>query len=169
MAKAGLTLVCRYPDEVADAPIGIFDSGVGGLTVARSVLDLLPHEPILYVGDTARGPYGPRPIAEVRAFALDVMDLVGYKNRPSRLWNALAAIPLATEGPRPGEVVLQVVNYGQPTRDEVQARVLGHYAKATFISPNRSAETLRTYKRGLMTEVYMPRIERVGLVHFTGA
>lgn len=57
-----------------DAPIGIFDSGVGGLTVARAVLDQLPHEPILYVGDTARGPYGPLPIADVRAFALDVMD-----------------------------------------------------------------------------------------------
>jgi glutamate racemase len=57
-----------------DAPIGIFDSGVGGLTVARAVIDQLPDEAILYVGDTARGPYGPRPIAEVRAFALDVMD-----------------------------------------------------------------------------------------------
>jgi glutamate racemase len=57
-----------------DAPIGIFDSGVGGLTVVRAVLDQLPHEPVLYVGDTARGPYGPRPLAEVRAFALDVMD-----------------------------------------------------------------------------------------------
>jgi len=108
-------------------------------------------------------------IVDPSEFALDVMDLVGYKNRPSRLWNALAAIPLATEGPRPGEAVLQVVNYGQPTRDEVQARVLGHYGKATFLSPGRSAETLRTYKRGLMTEVYMPRVERVGLVHFTRA
>ena len=57
-----------------DAPIGIFDSGVGGLTVARAVLDQLPHEPVRYVGDTARGPYGPRPIAEVRAFALEIMD-----------------------------------------------------------------------------------------------
>lgn len=57
-----------------DAPIGIFDSGVGGLTVARAVLDQLPHEPLLYVGDTARGPYGPLPIADVRAYALDVMD-----------------------------------------------------------------------------------------------
>ncbi|WP_106539478.1 glutamate racemase [Haloactinopolyspora alba] len=57
-----------------DAPIGIFDSGVGGLTVARAVLDQLPHEPVLYVGDTERGPYGPRPIAQVRAYALDVMD-----------------------------------------------------------------------------------------------
>ncbi len=59
---------------MTDAPIGIFDSGVGGLTVARAVLDQLPDEAVLYVGDTARGPYGPRPIAEVRAFALDVMD-----------------------------------------------------------------------------------------------
>jgi glutamate racemase len=59
---------------MADAPIGIFDSGVGGLTVARAVLDQLPHEPVVYVGDTARGPYGPKPIAEVRAYALDLMD-----------------------------------------------------------------------------------------------
>ena len=59
---------------MADAPIGIFDSGVGGLTVARAVIDQLPHEPVLYVGDTARGPYGPRPIAQVREFALDLMD-----------------------------------------------------------------------------------------------
>ncbi len=58
----------------SDAPVGIFDSGVGGLTVARSIIDQLPDEAILYVGDTARGPYGPRPIAQVRAFALDVMD-----------------------------------------------------------------------------------------------
>jgi len=59
---------------VTDAPIGIFDSGVGGLTVARAVLDQLPDEPVLYVGDTARGPYGPLPIAQVRSMALDLMD-----------------------------------------------------------------------------------------------
>jgi glutamate racemase len=57
-----------------DAAIGIFDSGVGGLTVARAVLDQLPHEPVRYVGDTARGPYGPRPLAEVRSFSLEIMD-----------------------------------------------------------------------------------------------
>ena len=58
----------------ADAPLGIFDSGVGGLTVARAVIDQLPHEAVLYVGDTARGPYGPLPLAQVRAYALDIMD-----------------------------------------------------------------------------------------------
>ena len=59
---------------MADAPIGIFDSGFGGLTVARAVLDQLPHEPILYLGDTARQPYGPKPIGEVREYALDCLD-----------------------------------------------------------------------------------------------
>lgn len=59
---------------VTDAPIGIFDSGFGGLTVARAVMDQLPHEQVLYLGDTARQPYGPRPIAEVREFALESLD-----------------------------------------------------------------------------------------------
>ncbi len=56
------------------AAIGMIDSGVGGLTVARAVLDQLPHEQLRYVGDTANGPYGPKPIAEVRAHALALMD-----------------------------------------------------------------------------------------------
>jgi glutamate racemase len=56
----------------------VFDSGVGGLTVARALLDQLPHEELLYVGDTAHGPYGPLPIAEVRRHALAALDdLVG--------------------------------------------------------------------------------------------
>ena len=57
-----------------DAPIGIFDSGVGGLTVARSIIDQLPNESIIYVGDTANSPYGPKSIQEVRELALGVMD-----------------------------------------------------------------------------------------------
>jgi glutamate racemase len=59
---------------VADAPIGIFDSGFGGLTVVRAVLDQLPHEPVLYLGDTARQPYGHKPIREVRQYALECLD-----------------------------------------------------------------------------------------------
>ena len=62
------------PVPTSSAPIGIFDSGVGGLTVARAVIDQLPGESILYVGDTARGPYGPKSLAEVRSYALEIMD-----------------------------------------------------------------------------------------------
>src|SRR5690606_993245 len=48
---------------VSVAPVGIFGSGVGGLTVARAVIAQLPHESVLYIGDTANSPYGPKPIA----------------------------------------------------------------------------------------------------------
>ncbi|HEY2724338.1 MAG TPA: glutamate racemase [Pseudonocardiaceae bacterium] len=57
-----------------NAPIGIFDSGVGGLTVARAIADQLPGERLHYVGDTANGPYGSLPIARVRSHALAVAD-----------------------------------------------------------------------------------------------
>mgnify|MGYP003345549866 CR=1 FL=1 len=60
----------------SSAPIGIFDSGVGGLTVARAIIDQLPNESTIYIGDTARGPYGPRKLAEVREFSLEILDFL---------------------------------------------------------------------------------------------
>lgn len=54
------------------APIGVFDSGLGGLTVAREIAAALPNESLLYLGDTARCPYGPRDFAEVRRFVLEI-------------------------------------------------------------------------------------------------
>ena len=56
--------------------IGVFDSGVGGLTVVRAIMDQLPHEPILYVGDTARFPYGPKPVDDIRRYALEIADFL---------------------------------------------------------------------------------------------
>ncbi|MGD0379687.1 MAG: glutamate racemase [Acidimicrobiales bacterium] len=53
-------------------PIGMFDSGFGGLTVARALIDLAPHEELVYVGDTGRYPYGPRDLDEVRSFAVQI-------------------------------------------------------------------------------------------------
>jgi glutamate racemase len=58
----------------SNAAIGIIDSGVGGLTVARAVIDQLPNESIRYIGDTANGPYGPLPISEVRDHALALLE-----------------------------------------------------------------------------------------------
>ena len=59
-----------------DRPIGIFDSGFGGLTVARAFIDLLPEEDLVYFGDTGRYPYGPRPLDEVREFARQVTEML---------------------------------------------------------------------------------------------
>lgn len=55
-----------------DRPIGMFDSGFGGLTVARAIIDLLPAEHIVYVGDTGRYPYGSKPQAEVAGYARQI-------------------------------------------------------------------------------------------------
>src|SRR3954465_12901099 len=65
-----------YPGfAVADLrPIGMFDSGFGGLTVARAVIDLLPDERLVYVGDTGPYPYGPRDLDEVRGFAHQISE-----------------------------------------------------------------------------------------------
>jgi glutamate racemase len=60
--------------------IGVFDSGVGGLTVVRAIIDQLPHEPILYVGDTERFPYGPKPVDEIRRYALEIADYLVHRD-----------------------------------------------------------------------------------------
>jgi glutamate racemase len=59
-----------------NGPIGVFDSGLGGLTVLRSMIDLLPHEAVVYFGDTARFPYGPKPRDEVLKYALEIGELL---------------------------------------------------------------------------------------------
>lgn len=56
------------------APIGIFDSGIGGLTVARSIFARLPHESTIYFGDTARVPYGPKSPETVRRYSREILD-----------------------------------------------------------------------------------------------
>lgn len=64
----------------ADAPIGVFDSGFGGLTVARAILDQLPSEDMIYLGDTARAPYGTKTIPEVREYALECLDYLAEQD-----------------------------------------------------------------------------------------
>ncbi len=61
-----------------ERPIGVFDSGMGGLTVLHECLVTLPHEDFLYLGDAARLPYGPRPLVEIRRFA---REIAGYLER----------------------------------------------------------------------------------------
>ncbi len=60
----------------AHAPIGVFDSGLGGLTVLRALIDVLPDESMVYFGDNARSPYGPKPHDEVHAHAVEIADLL---------------------------------------------------------------------------------------------
>ncbi|GIU88531.1 MAG: glutamate racemase [Acidimicrobiia bacterium] len=59
-----------------ERPIGVFDSGLGGLTVVRALIDLLPDEHLVYFGDTGRFPYGPKPADEVTKYAFEIADLL---------------------------------------------------------------------------------------------
>lgn len=66
----------KKEEEKMDKPIGVIDSGVGGLTVAREIIRQLPKEEIFYLGDTARCPYGPRPLDEVRKYTLEMIEFL---------------------------------------------------------------------------------------------
>lgn len=59
------------PDPDHNAPLGVFDSGVGGLTVVRALMDVLPNESIVYLGDTARLPYGSKSPETIRKFSIE--------------------------------------------------------------------------------------------------
>lgn len=59
-----------------DRPVGVFDSGLGGLTVARALIDLLPDEDVVYFGDTGRFPYGPKPRDELVKHSIEITDLL---------------------------------------------------------------------------------------------
>ncbi len=59
-----------------ESPIGIFDSGIGGLTVAHAISKLLPHESIVYFGDTAHLPYGDKSEASIQAYSIKIADVL---------------------------------------------------------------------------------------------
>src|SRR5437764_14700056 len=80
-------------------PIGVFDSGVGGLTVLHECLVTMPNEDFVYLGDHARLPYGPRPLAEIRRFAREIGVYLGQQDVKLSLVACNAATPAAL--PRP--------------------------------------------------------------------
>jgi len=65
---------------VNDQPIGVFDSGIGGLTVVRELVRRLPHESLVYVGDTARVPYGTKSPETVRQYSAEILELLLARN-----------------------------------------------------------------------------------------
>jgi glutamate racemase len=102
-------------------PIGVFDSGVGGLTVARAILDLLPREPLIYVGDSARFPYGPKPVDEIRRYAIDIADYLAHRDVKMLVvaCNSVEVSGLGDIAERAGIPVVGVIDPG--TRTAVHA------------------------------------------------
>ena len=113
-----------------DAPIGIFDSGLGGLTVARAVIDRLPGEDILYLGDTAHTPYGPRPIDEVRELTLAGLDVLAERGVKLLViacnTAAAAALPQAYERYWEGQGIPVVEVISPAASEAIRATKNGH-------------------------------------------
>jgi glutamate racemase len=110
------------------APIGVFDSGLGGLTVVRSLLDLLPGEPVVYFGDSGRFPYGPKPREEVLKYALEIGDLLVDRGARAVVvaCNSAAAAALETLADRLAVPVIGVIEPGlRAARAASESRRIG--------------------------------------------
>src|ERR1700755_1504687 len=77
-------------------PIGVFDSGIGGLTVVKALRDLLPNENISYLGDTARVPYGPKSPETVQRYAVELAAILVEKDAKALVvaCNTVSAVAL---------------------------------------------------------------------------
>jgi glutamate racemase len=131
-----------------DRPIGMFDSGFGGLTVARAVIDLLPHEHLVYVGDTGRYPYGSKPQADVARYARQIarwlIDEHDAKVIVVACNTAASAVDLAAELPVP---VIGVIEPG--------ARALVRATRSGAVGVIGTVGTVGSgsYQRGVATAV----------------
>jgi glutamate racemase len=147
---------------VDERPIGIFDSGAGGLTVLHECLVTLPNEDFLYLGDGARCPYGPRPADEIRRFALEIaayLERAGVKVIVAACNAATsAALPLLQE-----QLAVPVVGVLAPeAHAAVQAtrnRRIGVLATEATVRSGRYAELIRTLDAGAaVISVACPRL-----------
>jgi glutamate racemase len=143
-------------------PIGIFDSGAGGLTVLHECLVTMPHEDFLYLGDGARCPYGPREADEIRRFALEVasyLERAGVKLIVAACNAATAtALPLLQEGlsvPVVGVLAPEAHAAVQATRN----RRIGVLATEATVASGRYAHVIRTLDAGAaVVSVACPRL-----------
>jgi glutamate racemase len=133
-------------------PVGVFDSGVGGLTVLHECLVTMPHEDFVYLGDNARLPYGPRPLPEIRRFALEIGRFLEAQDVKLILVACNAA---TSAGLRDLQARLAVPVVGVITAEAhaaVQAtrnRRIGLLATEATVSADRYGELIRTLDAGV--------------------
>jgi len=143
-------------------PVGVFDSGMGGLTVLHECLVTMPHEDFVYLGDAARLPYGPRPLAELRRFS---REIASYLERDG-VKLVVAACNSATSAALPAlqqELEVPIVGVLSPeAHAAVQAtrnRRVGLLATEATVASGRYEELVRTLDAGVhVTAVACPAL-----------
>jgi glutamate racemase len=147
---------------VNSAPVGVFDSGMGGLTVLHECLVTMPHEDFVYLGDGARLPYGPRPLAEIRRYASEIagfLETEGVKLIVAACNSATAAalpeLQERLEVPIVGVITPEAHAAVQATRN----RRIGLLATEATVQAGRYAELVKTLDAGAtLFPVACPRL-----------
>jgi glutamate racemase len=154
--------LATYNRPVDSRPVGVFDSGMGGLTVLHECLVTMPHEDFVYLGDGARLPYGPRPLAEVSRFAHEI----GAYLEGQGVKLILVACNSATAAALPGlqeSLAVPVVGVITPeAHAAVQAtrnRRIGLLATQATVASGRYEALVRTLDAGVrMTSIACPEL-----------
>ena len=127
-------------------PIGVFDSGVGGLTVARALMERLPMENILYFGDTARVPYGVKSQKTIKTFAMQIVDFLLKQDVKALViaCNTIAAVALDTIKERAGDIpVFDVISAGAMAAvKSSESQSIGVIATNTTVNSNAYAREI---------------------------
>jgi glutamate racemase len=155
------------------APIGIFDSGIGGLTVARAIYERLPHESTIYFGDTARVPYGPKSPDTVRRYSLEILHwLLGQGVKAvviaCNTSTAHALDALQTASPVP---VIGVIEPGARAAVAALHRgAIGVIGTAGTIASNAYARAIQAVRPGTAVEqracpLFVPLVEEGWFEH----
>jgi glutamate racemase len=143
-------------------PIGVFDSGAGGLTVLHELLVTLPHEDAIYLGDGARLPYGPRPLPEIRRFALEIASYLaaaGVKLVVAACNSATAAALPELQRRLPVPVVGVLAPEAQAAVRATRNRRIGLLATEATVASGRYEALIRELDAGArVTAVACPRL-----------
>ncbi|MEC9442700.1 MAG: glutamate racemase [Myxococcota bacterium] len=132
--------------NLCDLPIGVFDSGVGGLTVARAMRARLPHESIIYLGDTARVPYGNRGADTIRRYALNAAHTLVEQNVKALVIACNTATAHGMDALLETFPDIPVIGVVDPVAREAAARTdTGHIA----VTGTRATITSRCYEQAL--------------------
>ena len=159
------------------SPIGIFDSGIGGLTVARAVFEHLPHESTVYFGDTARVPYGPKSPETVRRYSLEILRwLLDQRVKAvviaCNTSTAHALETLQAESPVP---VIGVIEPGaRAAAEQANGKPIGVIGTAGTIASNAYARAIRGVRGDVRVEqkacpLFVPLVEEGWFEHRAAA
>jgi len=155
-------------------PIGVFDSGIGGLTVVRALMERLPLERIVYFGDTARVPYGVKSVATIRHFTEQITDFLLQQDVKMLIvaCNTMAAVAAETVRQRAGSIpVLDVIEAGaQAAVAQSRSRGIGVIGTPTTVNSNAYARrihaldsSVRVYSQAC--PLFVPLVEEGWLDH----